>query len=176
MLLADEPTAGLDPEAQVGVLTALDRARAELGVTVLLTTEDPAVVRRVCDDVALLDEGRLVASGAALEIATDPGNPLAQALLPVIDVTPGAGALYDRVADVVLIGFAAVGALLPEASSRFGTELSVIGGGLVRFGDTPVARFRVGVSGGRADAALTWIAEHGGVVTQALAGPQGVAA
>jgi D-methionine transport system ATP-binding protein len=176
VLLADEPTKGLDPDAQVGVLAALDRARAELGVTVLLATEDTAIVRRVADEAALLDDGRLVASGGLLDIASDLGNPLAQALLPVIETAPGTGALYDRVADVVLIGFAAVGALLPEASSRFGTELSVLGGGLVRFGDTPVARFRIGVAGGRADAALTWIAERGGVVDHPKSGPQGVAA
>jgi D-methionine transport system ATP-binding protein len=176
VLLADEPTRGLDPDAQVGVLTALERARFELGVTVLLATEDVSVVRRVADDAALLDDGRIVASGGLLDLVAEPGNPLAQALLPVIETPASTGALYDRVADVVLIGFAAVGALLPEASSRFGTELSVLGGGLVRFGDTPVARFRLGVSGGRADAALGWIAERGGIVDRPLAGPQGVAA
>ena len=83
---------------------------------------------------------------------------------------------YDRVADVVLVGFATVGALLPETASRFGVRVSVVGGGLTRLGDTPVARFRVGLSGDRADSALEWIAGSGAVIHRAPHGPQVLAA
>jgi D-methionine transport system ATP-binding protein len=80
------------------------------------------------------------------------------------------------VADVVLVGFAAVGALLPEVSHRFGVELNIVGGGLTRLGETPVARFRLGLNGERSDSALEWISEAGGAVQRSLKGPQGVAA
>lgn len=176
VLLADDPTAGLDPEGHAGVLAALDRARAELGVTVLVATDDLNVVRRVCDEVALLDRGRVLDQGGLLDLVHSYDSPIAQAVLPVLDTAPSAGALYDRVADVVLVGFAAVGALLPEAANRFGTDFAVLSGGLIRLGDTPVARFRLGVSGARADTALRWIGERGGLVRQPLSGPQGVAA
>jgi D-methionine transport system ATP-binding protein len=83
---------------------------------------------------------------------------------------------YDRSADVVLVGFASVGALLPEAAGRFDVEFATIGGGLTRIGDTPVGRFRLGVRGERADAALAWVAERGGHVTHTARGPQGIAA
>lgn len=165
VLLADDPTAGVASEESGSVLTVLDRARAELGVTVLLTTQDGAVVRRVCDQVAVLDSGRVVEHGSLLDLLAAPGSRVAETLLPVIDTPPAQTATYDRAADVVLVGFAAVGALLPEAASRFEVELATIGGGLTRIGDTPVARFRVGVRGARSDHALAWIAEHGAHVT-----------
>jgi len=182
VLLADEPTEALDTTDAAAVLTVLDRARAELGVTVLVVTRDAGVVRRVCDDVAVLDGGRLVEQGRLLELATDLDSWTAAAVLPAVhaDLCPSAvaalAANYDRVADVVLIGFATVGALLPEAASRFGTDISVIGGGLTRLGDTPVARFQIGVRGERADSALAWIADRGVVVHRTQKGPQGVAA
>jgi D-methionine transport system ATP-binding protein len=182
VLLADEPTGDLDATDAAAVLTVLDRARAELGVTVLVVTQDAGVVRRVCDDVAVLDGGRLVEHGRLLELATDLESWTAAAVLPPVhaDLCPSAvaalAANYDRVADVVLIGFATVGALLPEAAARFGVDVSVIGGGLTRLGDTPVARFQVGVRGERADSALAWIGDRGAVVHRAPAGPQGVAA
>jgi D-methionine transport system ATP-binding protein len=182
VVLADEPTEQLDATDAAAVLTVLDRARAELGVTVVVVTRDAGVVRRLCDDVAVLDGGRLVEHGKLLDLATDLDSWTATAVLPPVhaDLCPSAvaalAASYDRVADVVLVGFATVGALLPEAASRFGTDISVIGGGLTRLGDTPVARFQIGVSGERADSALAWIADRGAAVHRAPAGPQGVAA
>ncbi|KID31966.1 ABC-type metal ion transport system, ATPase component [Prauserella sp. Am3] len=176
VLLADDPTAGIDVEETGAVLSVLDRARSELGATVLLTTPDTSVVRRVCDDVALLDHGSVVESGNLLGLAGKRGSRIADELLPAVETSPGEAARFDVVVDVVLVGFASVGALLPEAASRFDVEIGTIGGGLTRFGDTPVARFRIGVRGQRADAALAWIAERGAHVTHTLYGLRGVAA
>lgn len=175
VVLADDPTADLDADGAAGVLAVLDRARAELGTTVLVATQDTSVVRRIADEVAVLDHGRLVEQGRLLELIRDPDGVVARAVLPAVDGGAPIGG-YTGVADVVLIGFAAVGALLPEASSRFATDISVIGGGVTRIGETPVARFRLGVNGDRADAALGWIAERGGFVAHTARGPRGVAA
>ncbi|CAM4157031.1 ATP-binding cassette domain-containing protein [Kibdelosporangium persicum] len=174
LLLADDPTANLDTDGAAGVLAVLDRARAELGVTLLVATKDTGVVRRICDDIALLEAGRLLEHGNLFELLRHPESRAVRELLPVIDATPSVG--QDRVADIVLIGFAAVGALLPEAASRFGVQVSVLGGGLTRLGETPVARFRIGLRGERSDGALAWIDDRGGIVHQPLTGPQGVAA
>jgi D-methionine transport system ATP-binding protein len=175
VLLADEPSAGLDADATAGVLTVLDRARAELGVTVLLATADASVARRACESVALLDDGRILEQGTLLSLVRDPNSQIAAAILPSVADTLSPTS-YDRVAEVVLIGFAAVGALLPEAGTRFGVDIAVIGGGQTRIGETPIARFRIGLCGDRVDAALAWIADRGGVVHQRAAGPQGMAA
>jgi D-methionine transport system ATP-binding protein len=176
VLLADDPTSGVEPDEAGGVLAVLDRARAELGVTVLLTTPEAAVVRRVCDDVAVLEEGRLIERGKVLDLVSDSSTRTAQALLPPIETNRAQSARYERAVDVVLIGFAAIGALLPEAASRFNVEVATIGGGVTRVGDTPVARFRLGLRGEQSDAALAWISERGGHLTYTARGPQGVAA
>lgn len=174
VVLADDPTAQLDEDGAAGVLAVLDRARAELGATVLVATQDTSVVRRIADDVAVLEHGRLVESGRLLELIQDPDSLVANAVLPAIDAS--APADYPGVADIVLVGFAAIGGLLPEAASRFGTDVAVIGGGVTRIGETPVARFRLGLSGGRTDAALGWLAERGGAVHPVARGPRRVAA
>lgn len=183
VLVADEPTGELTATDAAAMLTVLDRVRAELGVTVVLTTRDAGVVRRVCDEVAVLDGGHVVEQGKLLDLATDPDSWTATAVLPPVhadDLCPKVRAEliagYDRVADVVLVGFATVGALLPEAASRFNTDITVIGGGMTRFGDTPVARFEVGVRGERADSALAWISDRGAVVHRTPVGPRAIAA
>jgi D-methionine transport system ATP-binding protein len=171
VVLADDPTGALDATGAAGVLAVLDRARAELGATVLVVTPDTSVVRKIADDVAVLDHGRVVEQGKLLDLVRDPDSRVAQAVLPNIDVKA------HGVADVVLVGFASIGALLPEAASRFGTEITVAGGGVTKIGETPVARFRLAMNGAdRVDAALGWLAERGAFVRRALTGPQGVAA
>lgn len=162
VVLADDPTADLDPDGAAGVLAVLDRARAELGTTVLVATQDTSVVRRIADDVAVLEHGRLLESGRLLELVQNQNSLVAQAVLPSIDGPVPTD--YAGVADLVLVGFAAVGSLLPEATSRFGTDISVVGGGVTKIGETPVARFRLGLRGSRADAALGWLAERGATV------------
>lgn len=177
LLVVDEPTRGLDVDGAAGVLAVLDRARAELGTTVVVATGDEAVVRRIADDVALLVDGRVTESGPLLSLIQDPRSPVVDALLPAIETAPVAsGERHDRLAEVVLIGFAAVGALLPEASSRFGTRISVVAGGLTRLGETPVARFLLGVTGAESDAALDWIGAHGGLVHPLTREQHGLAA
>lgn len=175
VLLADEPTEALDPDGAASVLAVLDRARAELGATVLVATSDTGVVRKIADYAAILDRGRVLERGGLLELVHDPDSLIAQALLPAIVATTPI-TQHDRTADVVLIGFAAVGALLPEAASRFAVDISVLGGGLTRIGETPVARFRLGLSGERADVAIGWIGERGGLVRPAPTPRRGVAA
>lgn len=176
LLVADDPAAGIGQEESGGLLTVLDRARTELGVTVLLTTRDGAVVRRICDEVGVLEEGRIVERGRVLDLLADPSSRTARELLPAIETPRTQVTRYDRVVDMLLIGFAAVGALLPEATSRFDVELATIGGGLTRIGDTPVAHFRVGVRGEHADGALAWISDCGGHISNRVAGPQRIAA
>ncbi len=170
LVLADDPTGNLDATGAAGVLAVLDRARAELGTTVLVVTPDTNVVRKIADDVAVLDHGRILEQGKLLDLVRNPDSRVARSVLPAIDAAaPG-------VADVVLVGFASIGALLPEAASRFGAEITVSGGGVTKIGETPVARFRLGVTGDRVDAALGWLAERGAFVQRTLSGPRAVAA
>lgn len=59
ILLCDEPTSSLDASTTDGVLALLRAARDRFGTTVVVVTHDLAVVRRVCDRVALFEDGRV---------------------------------------------------------------------------------------------------------------------
>lgn len=68
-LLADEPIAGLDPDAQLMVLDRL-RTRSRDGQAVLLSLHDLGLAARYADRVVVLEEGRVVADAAPLEALT----------------------------------------------------------------------------------------------------------
>jgi ABC-2 type transport system ATP-binding protein len=82
LLLLDEPTTGLDP---IGVRDARDwiqRAR-ERGCSVLMSSHILSEVERVCDRIAIVNEGRIVASGAVDELLR-PGENLEDAFVRVV--------------------------------------------------------------------------------------------
>ena len=66
LLLADEPIAGLDPDAQLLVLERL-RARADAGGGVLVSLHDLTLAARIADRVVVLDAGRVVVDAAPVE-------------------------------------------------------------------------------------------------------------
>jgi ABC-2 type transport system ATP-binding protein len=73
VLLLDEPTAGLDPEARVVVREIVAEARAR-GAAILLTSHDLTDVERLADRIVVFDRGRVVASGTAAELTTRVGS------------------------------------------------------------------------------------------------------
>jgi ABC-2 type transport system ATP-binding protein len=69
----DEPTAGMDPHARVTTWEVI-RSLREAGATVLLTTHAMDEAERLCDRVAIIDQGRLVALGSPAELTQGPGE------------------------------------------------------------------------------------------------------
>ena len=70
VMLADEPTASLDPRYQIDVMTNL-RAAADAGMLVIVVTHDLGLAARFADTVLVLREGRLVAQGAPAEALSE---------------------------------------------------------------------------------------------------------
>lgn len=70
ILLADEPTASLDPGHQISVMRDL-KAESRRGALVIAVTHDLGLAARLADDIVLLDQGRLVAHGSAEHVLTD---------------------------------------------------------------------------------------------------------
>jgi ABC-2 type transport system ATP-binding protein len=67
LLLLDEPTAGLDPQSRRGLWRRIDQLRAE-GNSILLTTHSMEEAQAVCDRVAIIDHGVLLAVGTPAEL------------------------------------------------------------------------------------------------------------
>jgi ABC-2 type transport system ATP-binding protein len=60
LMLLDEPTTGLDPRSKLDVQTFIEELRDEHDATIVLTTHDLDEADRLCDRIALLNDGRIV--------------------------------------------------------------------------------------------------------------------
>jgi ABC-2 type transport system ATP-binding protein len=74
IVFLDEPTEGLDPHGRSAIWEALERLNDELGMTVMLTTHYMEEADRLCDRIAIVDHGRIVAEGTPEELKRTHGG------------------------------------------------------------------------------------------------------
>jgi lipooligosaccharide transport system ATP-binding protein len=70
LVVLDEPTTGLDPQARHAVWTALERLKRE-GVTLLLTTHYMEEATRLCDRLVIMDNGRIITEGRPSDLVAE---------------------------------------------------------------------------------------------------------
>ena len=86
MLILDEPTSALDVSVQAQVLDLLLELQQRLNLTYLFISHDLAVIRYVCDRVALMYMGKILELGHVEDIFQEPMHPYTQALLSAMPV------------------------------------------------------------------------------------------
>jgi len=86
VLVADEAVSALDVSVQAQVLELLDEIQKRLGIAILFITHDLRVAAQICDEVVVMQHGRVVEQGPAAEVLTHPQEAYTKALL---DAAPG---------------------------------------------------------------------------------------
>lgn len=76
ILLCDEATSALDPATTYSILSLLKSINKKMNITILLITHEMEVVKTICDDVAVLNKGKLIEQGSIAEIFSYPKHEL----------------------------------------------------------------------------------------------------
>ncbi|WP_426050283.1 methionine ABC transporter ATP-binding protein [Brevundimonas sp. SL161] len=171
VLLCDEATSALDPETTDEILGLLDGLNRDLGLTIVLITHQMEVVRRVCDRVAVLKDGRLVEEGGTADVFLHPKSPVTRAMLAEgeggethdASVVPAGG----RLARLTFRGGSTYAPELSRVARTTGVDYSILSGRISRIRGEPYGQMVVAFTGGDADAAVAQLTGRG-VVVEAL--------
>ena len=78
VLLCDEATSALDPQTTKAILTLLKDLNKKLNLTIVMITHEMAVVKEICDHVAIMEHGQVVEQGEVFSLFADPKQPITQ--------------------------------------------------------------------------------------------------
>jgi D-methionine transport system ATP-binding protein len=137
VLLCDEATSALDPATTRSILALLKDINRRLGLTILIITHEMDVVKRICDQVAVISQGELIEQDTVSEIFSHPKTPLAQQFIRStlhLDIpedylqrmTPAPAAGKIPILQLEFTGQSVDAPLLSEAARRFNVNNNII--------------------------------------------------
>ncbi|OZV80441.1 methionine ABC transporter ATP-binding protein [Micromonospora echinospora] len=139
LLLSDEATSALDPDTTGAILTLLRDLTRRLGLTILLITHEMDVVKRLCDAVAVMRDGRFVESGPVADLVNRPDSQLARDLFPLGPVPT----MPDHVlVDVTLTGRAGDD-VVATLARRHDLDVRIVAGAVEQLAATRAGRLRL---------------------------------
>lgn len=94
VLISDEATSALDPKTTKAILELLKKLNDELGLTIVLITHEMQVIKSICHNVAVMDEGQIIEQGTVAKVFTDPQEKLTT---DFVETSTNVRAAIDRI-------------------------------------------------------------------------------
>ena len=160
ILLCDEATSALDPQTTASVLQLLAEINRELNLTIVLITHEMDVIRRVCDQVAVMDAGVIVEQGAVADVFLHPKHPTTKRFVQENEQIDESEQRDDfahvpgRIVRLTFQGDATYAPLLGTVARETGVDYSILAGRIDRIKDTPYGQLTLAVTGGDMEAAF----------------------
>jgi len=86
LIIADEPTSSLDVTLQARIIDLFKKIRTELKLSILLITHDLGMVSHICDEVIVMNKGRIVESGLTKDVIDNPRDAYTKELMQVFKI------------------------------------------------------------------------------------------
>ncbi|NYB73687.1 ATP-binding cassette domain-containing protein [Sedimentibacter hydroxybenzoicus DSM 7310] len=159
ILLSDEATSALDPQTTKSILKLLKQLNEKLGITVIVITHEMQVVKEICDNVVVMENGRVVEQGDVFSIFA---NPVEKITKDFVDSTSNLTKVHELInenAEIVrlkegecILKFTylkrdASEALVSHISRSFELDVNIIFGNIELIGSYPIGGLISVVSG-----------------------------
>ena len=173
ILLCDEATSALDPQTTKAILSLLHHLNQTLGITIVVITHEMAVVKEICNRVAVMDHGKVVEEGSVFSVFATPKEPITRDFIkttsnlqkieeliaddsPVVELKPG-----ERIVRLSYVERNPSEPLISLITQKFGITLNIIFADVEIVQNAPIGGTVAIFSGdsGQIDAALAYLKE-----------------
>lgn len=161
VLLCDEATSALDPQATKAILHLLKHLNETLGITIILITHEMAVVKEICQRVAVMEHGRVVEEGEVFHVFAAPKQEITRRIIhttsnlqkveeliaehsPVVRLQPG-----EVIVRLSYLQKNVSEPLISTVSQKFGISLNIIFADITIVQDAPIGGTVAIISGDR---------------------------
>lgn len=150
VLLCDEATSALDPQTTKSILHLLKQLNEKLGITIVMITHEMAVVKEICDGVAVMEHGRVVEQGEVFRVFANPKQEITKNFIhttsnlqkieeliaensPVVQIQPG-----ELIVRLSYLQKDVSEPLISTVSRKFGISLNIIFADITIVQDAPI--------------------------------------
>lgn len=173
VLLCDEATSALDPQTTQAILSLLRKVNEQMGITIVLITHEMAVVKDICDKVAIMEQGVVVECGETVEVFA---KPKAKMTKDFIDTATNLSKVQQLLAEknqifqikkggkillLTYFGENAGQALISTLAKQFQVEVNVLYGTIDFLKGKPLGKLVVGIEGKEVEEAISYIQKVG---------------
>jgi D-methionine transport system ATP-binding protein len=168
ILLCDEATSALDPQTTSSILQLLKKINNEYNITILIITHEMAVIREICDRVAVIEAGKIIEEGTVFNVFSAPktqtaknfvstvmNDQLPDSIKEIIQKHDG----MQRIFRINFVGTTAGQPLLSQLAKQFDIHINVLFGNITELQGTPFGNLIVEFQGSDKEVirALTYI-------------------
>ncbi len=152
ILLCDEPTSALDPITTTTILELIKKVNVELGITVLIITHEMEVISKICNRVAIMQEGEIIEQNSLYNIFVNPQHQVTKKLvnsvinneLPKIVQEQIVNSRRDIVCQIIYNADEISQPLISKLSRELDIEISILFGSIIEFQDKLLGNLVVG--------------------------------
>ncbi|WP_404446592.1 ATP-binding cassette domain-containing protein [Sutcliffiella horikoshii] len=174
ILLSDEATSALDPDTTESILDLLLKINEELGITILLITHEMHVIQRVCDRVAVMENGKIIEQGKTVDIFTRPKEETTQKFVNSLfnhqltdEITR---TLQDsgKIVSFKYIGSSSNDPALATISKKFDVYPNILSGNITQLKGIPFGSLLVHLKGSieETDKSIQYLKEQGIIIEE----------
>lgn len=174
VLLCDEATSALDPQTTHSILSLLKELNQNLGLTIVIITHEMAVIKEVCDHVAVMENGRVVEEASVVDIFSNPQSNMTKEFTSslksvdkikatllenkeILNINEG-----EYVLKLEFVGAETGHPLISEISNKFNIRASIVYGSVDIIKNTPVGSLIIILKGDKdtQQKALAYLEQH----------------
>lgn len=154
ILLCDEATSALDPKTTKDILALLNKINKELGITIVVVTHQMEVEKEICEKVALLEDGILVAKGAVEEVFLKPGISIKKFLGEEENDTLPTSGVNIR---ILFPSKCSESAIITRMARELEIDFSIVGGKLEKFREDVLGSLVINIDKSQKDMVLSYL-------------------
>ena len=160
ILLCDEATSALDPQTTEAILDLLLDINRQMNITIMLITHEMNVIKKVCDRVAVLENGEIIEQNSTLALFVDPKQPTTRNFLgSILDEKlpqPVLDKIRERDANCKVVRLTFVGAntsmpLLSQIAKALPLAPNILSGSILQVKEETLGRLVIELSGEPSD-------------------------
>jgi len=167
ILLCDEATSALDPQTTKQVLQLLEQINQELNITIILITHEMSVIRRICDQVAVIDNGQIVEYGKVVEVFLHPKHSITKSFTLEDEHISEDEQLSDfahvngQIVRITFQGNSTYQPFLHEIAQNTNVSYSILKGRIDRIKHTPYGQLVIALDGENTNLAFNQFIANG---------------